>query len=240
MHILQYIGEFLCVCVCVCVSVCMSVRLYVSTVLNGSSPSLEGNLLRVMTLSVLCVCMQRAGGRVQCARINRVRLLHWRSMKPIIASGSFIVTVYWTVMSTPNGRTESLQFSGNLLLLTISVKDYLLFMFMHRAHACKRACARACVIKHSLTYEPILFKFANILQIITSSMWYIRSMFTHHVYASKRASARLVKNIHRSMDGFSSNLLGTYYRWPQVTWDIYVSCSHTAGTRTSAPVRART
>jgi hypothetical protein len=31
---------------------------------------------------------------VQCARINRVRMLHWQSMKPIIASGSCIVTVY--------------------------------------------------------------------------------------------------------------------------------------------------
>jgi hypothetical protein len=43
----------------VCVSVCLRVRLYVSTVLNGSSPSLEENLLRVMTRSVgyiFCVC----------------------------------------------------------------------------------------------------------------------------------------------------------------------------------------
>jgi hypothetical protein len=64
---------------CVCVSVCLSVRLYVSTVLNESSPSLEGNLLRVMTRSVgniFCVCTQRARVPVQCARLNRVRMLH--------------------------------------------------------------------------------------------------------------------------------------------------------------------
>jgi hypothetical protein len=69
----------LCVCLSVCMCVCLSVRLYVSTVLNGSSPSLERNLLRVMTRSVgyiVCVCMQRARVRVQCALINRVHMLH--------------------------------------------------------------------------------------------------------------------------------------------------------------------
>jgi hypothetical protein len=157
----------LCVCVCVSVCVCLSVRLYVSTVLNGSSPSLEGNLLRVMTRSVgyiVCVCTQRARVRMQCAHINRMRVLHWRSMKPIIASGSFIVTVYWTVMSTPNGRTIPSKLAGNVLLLAIRVKDYVLFMFTHRAHACERVCARACVIKHSLkaqTRWPLHWKHAR-------------------------------------------------------------------------------
>jgi hypothetical protein len=63
----------------VCVCVCLSVRLYVSTVLNGSSPSLEENILLVMTRSVgyiCCVCTQRARVRVQRAQLNRVRMLH--------------------------------------------------------------------------------------------------------------------------------------------------------------------
>jgi hypothetical protein len=80
----------------------------------------------------------------------------------------------------------------------ISVKDYVLFMFTHRAHACERACERAGMIKHWLIYRPILFKFkfsVNILQITTSSMGYLLFMFTHHAHACERerASARLVK-----------------------------------------------
>jgi hypothetical protein len=71
--------------------------------------------------------------------------------------------------------------AGNVLLLTISVKDYVLFMFTHVA------CARACVIKHSLNYEPILFA-VNILQLTTSSKGYVLFMFTHHV--CERACAR--------------------------------------------------
>jgi hypothetical protein len=62
------------------------------------------------------------------------------------------------------------KFARNILRLTISVKDYVLFISTHRAHACERTCARSSVIKHSLIYGPILFKFAvNILHIITSS-----------------------------------------------------------------------
>jgi hypothetical protein len=57
-------------------------------------------------------------------------------MKPIIASGSVIVTVYRTVMSTPNGRTDSLQI-------------YVLFMFTQRARACVRAGrARMCAFAY--------------------------------------------------------------------------------------------
>jgi hypothetical protein len=97
------------VCVSVCVSVCPAIRFYISQRIYSK---FGGNLLRVMPRSVgyiVCVCTQRARVRVQCARINRVRMLNWRSLKLIIASGSFIVTVYWTVLSTPNGQTGSLQ-----------------------------------------------------------------------------------------------------------------------------------
>jgi hypothetical protein len=72
--------------------------------------------------------------------------------------------------------------AGDILLLTISVKDYVLFIFTHHAHAC----ARACVIRHLLIYGPSLFKFAvNILQITTSSMGYVLVMFTHRVCVVK-------------------------------------------------------
>jgi hypothetical protein len=77
------------VCLCVCVSVCPAIRFHISQRIFSK---FGGNLLRVMTRSVgyiLCVCTQRARVRKQCARINRVRMLH-----EIIASGSFIVTVY--------------------------------------------------------------------------------------------------------------------------------------------------
>jgi hypothetical protein len=83
-----------CVCVCVCVSVCPAIRFHSSQRIFSK---FGGNLLRIMTRSVgyiFCVCTQRARVRMQCARINRVHMLHWRSMKPIIASGSFIVNVY--------------------------------------------------------------------------------------------------------------------------------------------------
>jgi hypothetical protein len=174
------------VCVSVCLCVCVSVRLYVSTVLNGSSPSLEETLLRVMTRSVgyiLCVCTQRARLRVQCARINRVRMLH----EPIIASGSFIVT--GTEQSCLLQTVEQIlsKFAGNVLLLTISVKDYILFMFTHRARAWVLN-ARVCV--HSLIFERIMSTFAgNILRLTISGKDYVLFIVTHRVYACKRASA---------------------------------------------------
>jgi hypothetical protein len=101
------------------------------------------------------------------------------------------------------------KFAGNILRLTISGKDYVLFMVTHRVYACKRASGSACVITHSLIYGRILFKFAvNILQVTSISMGYV--LFHDH---SPRARVRaLGKHIHSSLDGFFSNLLGTYYR----------------------------
>jgi hypothetical protein len=80
------------------------------------------------------------------------------------------------------------KFAGNILRLTMSGKDYVLFIFTHRAHACERACARARVIKRSLIYGRILFKFAlNILHVTSSSMGYVLFMFTHRAHVYKRA-----------------------------------------------------
>jgi hypothetical protein len=73
-------GIYVCVCVCVCMSVCLCVC---PAICVHSSQRIfskcRGNLLRVMTHSVgyiCCVCTQRARVRVQCARINRMRMLH--------------------------------------------------------------------------------------------------------------------------------------------------------------------
>jgi hypothetical protein len=89
------------------------------------------------------------------------------------------------------------KFAGNILRLTISGKDYVLFIVKHRVYACTRASASACVITHSLIYGRILFKFAvNILQVTSRSMGYVLSMFTHHAHAFERACAteRVVKH----------------------------------------------
>jgi hypothetical protein len=76
---------------------------------------------------------------------------------------------------------------------------------------CKRAFASKRVINCPLIYGRFLFKFAvNILQITTSGMGYVFFMITHRAHACERE--RLVKNIHSFLDGFSSNLMGTYYR----------------------------
>jgi hypothetical protein len=69
-------------------------------------------------------------------------------------------------------------------------------------------------------------------------------MFTHRAHVCERACAsarvrvRAWLYIHLSLDGFSSNLMGTYYKWPQVTWDTYISCSRTACMRVSMRVWA--
>jgi hypothetical protein len=180
----------------VCLCVCLSVRLYVSTVLNGSSPSLEGNLLRIMTRSVgyiLCVCTQRARVRVLCARINRVRMLHATNYRQRFIyrhcvlnghvyskrsngfspnmlgtyyySPSVLRTTYFSCSRTVRTRACVLsarvcvhsliferimsKFAGNILRLTISGKDYVLFIFTHRARACVRAKrARMCAFAY--------------------------------------------------------------------------------------------
>jgi hypothetical protein len=127
------------------------------------------------------------------------------------------------------------KFAGNILLLTISVKDYVFFSFTHRAHACEHACARACVIKHSLIYGPTLFKFAvNILQITISSMGYVLFMFTHRTCVSACVRARawlkhslIFGRILFKCAGHIQQMTTSYIGY------IYLSCSRIAGTRAS-------
>jgi hypothetical protein len=95
------------------------------------------------------------------------------------------------------------KFAGNILRLTISGKDYVLFIVTHRMYACKRASASTCVITHSLIYGRIFFKFAvNILQVTSSSMGNVLFMFTHRAHACERTRVRPSAwlNIHLSMD----------------------------------------
>jgi hypothetical protein len=82
-------------------------------------------------------------------------------------------------------------------------------MFTLRAHACERVFASARVVKQSLVFGRILFKFAGHILEITSSMGYVLIMFTR---ASTCLRARAWLNIHLSLDGFYSNLLGTFYK----------------------------
>jgi hypothetical protein len=137
-----------CVCLSLCLCVCLSVRLYVSTVLNGSTPSLEETLLRVMTRSVgyiACVCTQRARVRVQCACINRVRMLH---LSPAVHLSSMCTEQSCLLQTVERILSKC---AANVLLLTISVKDYVICMVTHRARACVRAKrARMCAYGQSL------------------------------------------------------------------------------------------
>jgi hypothetical protein len=80
--------------------------------------------------------------------------------------------------------------------MTTSYMGYILIMFTHRGHA-----ASARMINCLLIYGRFLFKCAvYILQITTNSEGY------GHVHAHAWL------NIQLSLDGFSSNLMGTYFK----------------------------
>jgi hypothetical protein len=79
-------------------------------------------------------------------------------------------------MSTPNGRTDSLQICWKRTTTH------------HNVHA-----PRTSVTKHLLNYEPILLTFAvSILQRTTSSKAFVLFMFTHHACERACVSARVV------------------------------------------------
>jgi hypothetical protein len=60
-------------------------------------------------------------------------------------------------------------------------------------------------------------------------------MFTHRAHAYERARGYTFNNLWRIF----FKLMGTYYKWPQVTWDTYLTCSSTACTRASMCVQSR-
>jgi hypothetical protein len=70
-------------------------------------------------------------------------------------------------------------------------------MFTHCTHVYERTCASARVVKHSIIFVRILFKFdGHILQMTTSYVGYILNMFKHRVHACERAcaSTRVIKS----------------------------------------------
>jgi hypothetical protein len=149
--------------VCVCVSV--SVRLYVSTFLNGSSPNLEGTFYGSWHVPWAIY--------VLCARNVRAR--------------ACVLSMRTCVHSLISERILS-TFAEDILWLTLSGKDYVLFIFTHRAHVCERVCASARVIKRLLIYGRIIFKFAvNILHISTRIRGYVLFIFTHCAHAWEHA-----------------------------------------------------
>jgi hypothetical protein len=132
--------------------------------------------------------------------------------------------------------SASARVCPHILQMNTSYMGYILTMFTHRSHTCAYASER--VIKSSLFYGRILYKFAgHILQMTTRYiiMGYILIMFTHRAHTSARAWLR----VRLSMDGFYSNLLGTYYKSPQVAWATYLSCSRISRMRASARMRDR-
>jgi hypothetical protein len=151
----------LCVCACVCLCVCPAIRFHISQRIFSK---FVVNILLVMTRCMgytLCVCTQRA--RAMYARMCEFAYFLTDS-----------VQIGWE-HTTTHHKWQGLR----------------TFMFTHRTHACERPCARARVIKRSLIYGRILFKFAvNILQITSSSMDYVLSMFTHRAHACGRVCER--------------------------------------------------
>jgi hypothetical protein len=166
------------------VSVCLSVRLYVSTVLNGSSPNLEGTFYGSWQIPWAIYVVGARNARACACSVHVLTACAfyigevWNQLSP-----EFHVSSLCTEQSCLLQAVERIlsKFAGNVLLLTISVKDYVLFMFTH-------ACARVCV--HSLIFERIMSKLAgNILRLTISGKDYVLFIVTHCVYACKRASA---------------------------------------------------
>jgi hypothetical protein len=121
--------------------------------------------------------------------------------------------------------------AGNVLLLTISVKDYILSMFTHHVYACKRERESARMVNtfRYLWTDSFQICWANTT---TRYMGYIRIMFTHRGHTHERACASAHVIICSLIYGrflltFAVNIL-------QLARATYFSCSRT--TRASARV----
>jgi hypothetical protein len=101
----------------------------------------------------------------------------------------------------------------NILRLTIRT------FHLHAPHACVGA--RVC---ESVRDWAFAYLWTDSLQICGEHTTHhkLQGLRTFHVHSPR---ARMVKT-YLSFDGFSSNLLGTYNKWPQVTWATYL-CSRT-------------
>jgi hypothetical protein len=124
----------------------------------------------------------------------------------------------------PHFSTDLLQIWSKHSMGNDTYRGILLFS----VHATRtRASSR--VVKHSFIFGRILFKFAeHILQMTTRYMGYILIMSTYRGHACERAcaSAREIKHSH-IYGRILFKFVGTYYKWPHVTWATYVSCPRT-------------
>jgi hypothetical protein len=138
------------VCVCVCVCVCPAMRFQ-----NGyvSSHNLEWTFYGSW----------HGAWAIYSVRARNVRAYAcMQSARACVRS-----LIFLCIIST---------FAGNILRITTSSMNYVLFMFKH----CERACASERVVKRSLIFRRIISKFAeNILRITTISMGYVLVMFTY-------------------------------------------------------------
>jgi hypothetical protein len=147
-----------CVCVSVCVCVYPAIRFHISQRIFSK---FGGNLLRVMTRYAGYIC-------VVCTQCGRTRV---RAKRAYMCAFAYFLTDYVQICwehTTTHHKRQGLR----------------TFYFHVRAHACERACARARVIKRSLIYGRILFKFA--LNLMSHQV----AWATHfHVHACERACA---------------------------------------------------
>jgi hypothetical protein len=127
------------------------------------------------------------------------------------------------------------KFAGNIIWLTLSGKDYVLFIFTHRAYACERAWLNVCLFMDGFS-SNLRWTYYTLQPVAWAT--YFSSSRTVRTRASARVWARVVKTLTNLWMDSLKNVLGTYYKWPHVTWYTYLSCSCVAGTRARARVRA--
>jgi hypothetical protein len=176
----------MCVCVCVCLSGYTFPQFSTDLLQMLMKPSTGHDTFR--GLYILCV-----HATLQCAHINRMRMLHETNYRQRFIYRQRVLNSH-AYSKLSNGFSPNLlfmfthraracvrakharmcafayferimsKFAGNILRLTISGKDYVLFIVTYHVYACKRASASSCVITHSLIYGRILFKFTVNIQ----------------------------------------------------------------------------
>jgi hypothetical protein len=137
---------------------------------------------------IFCVCTELVPVRVPCARINRVRMLHETNYRQ-----RFIYR--HCVLNSHVYSKRSNRFSPNLLWTyyysALSVKDYVLFMFTHRARECMRAeRTRMCAFAYFLTdYVQICWEH-------TTTNHKLQGLCTFHCHAPRvRLQARICERV---------------------------------------------
>jgi hypothetical protein len=129
------------------------------------------------------------------------------------------------------------KFAGDILWLTLSGKDYVLYIFTH----CASACVSGRVVK---SFTNLWMDSLQIWWAYTTNDHTSHGIHTYHVHAPRararaRVRARAWLTVRLCMDGFSSNLRWTYYRSQQVARVTYLLCSRTAHTRARVSVQSR-